>query len=71
MNDTRTAADAAMPILPIADLEQIYDRLAQAIDQAGEAKAEIFLVKLALLNARALGDAGLMQSHIEAALQDL
>ena len=57
--------------LDIGGLEAVYDRLAQAIDTAGEAKAALFLVKLALLNARALGDAELFSAHVEAALQDL
>ena len=57
--------------LPIAGLEAVYDSLAEAIDRAGEAKARLFLVKLALLNANALGDAGRFREHIEAALRDL
>lgn len=57
--------------LPIEGLEAVYDALAQAIDQAGPDKAELFLVKLALLNAHALADAGLFQQHLQAALQDL
>ena len=36
--------------LDIAGLEQVYDRLATAIDEAGPEKSELFLVKLALLN---------------------
>lgn len=57
--------------LTIPDLEDVYDALAHAIDQAGADKAEMFLVKLALLNANALGDTGLFQRHLHAALQDL
>ena len=57
--------------LPIEGLEAVYDALAQAIDQAGPDKTELFLVKLALLNAQALADAGLFQQHLQAALQDL
>ena len=34
------------PTLDIAGLEQVYDALATAIDQAGEAQTELFLVKL-------------------------
>jgi hypothetical protein len=59
------------PSLDISGLEAVYDRLAQAIDAAGEEKAPLFLVKLALLNAQALGDAGLFSRQIDAALQDL
>lgn len=57
--------------LDIASLETVYDRLAQAIDTAGTDKAELFLVKLALLNAQALGDAQLFAQLVNAALQDL
>lgn len=57
--------------LPIAGLEDAYDALAEAIDSAGEEKSELFLVKLALLNAHALGDADLFRQQIEAALRDL
>lgn len=57
--------------LSIADLETVYDALASAIDQAGAEKAELFLVKLALLNANALGQPERFQQHLQAALQDL
>ncbi|MEY4318116.1 MAG: hypothetical protein RI902_1924 [Pseudomonadota bacterium] len=57
--------------LSIAGLEEVYDALARAIDTAGPDKTELFLVKLALLNANALGDAALFQQHLSAALQDL
>ncbi len=57
--------------ISIPDLETVYDHLATAIDRAGPQKTELFLVKLALLNANALGDAGLFLQNIHAALQDL
>ncbi len=57
--------------LGTAGLEQVYDLLATAIDQAGPGKAELFLVKLALLNAQALGDAGQFGRQVHSALQDL
>ena len=57
--------------LDITGLETVYDALAQAIDQAGQEKRELFLVKLALLNAHALGDAALFKSHLQSALLDL
>ncbi|MCU0761546.1 MAG: DUF2783 domain-containing protein [Hydrogenophaga sp.] len=57
--------------LDVAGLEQVYDALAQAIDQVGESRSELFLVKLALLNARALGDPAPFLEHVQAALQDL
>lgn len=57
--------------LPIEGLETVYDTLAKAIDQAGDGKADLFLVKLALLNANALADSALFEQHVQAALQDL
>ena len=57
--------------LTIGGLETVYDQLAQAIDQAGEDKTELFLVKLALLNATALADPDLFGRHLASALQDL
>jgi len=57
--------------LTVSALEQVYDALAAAIDQAGPDKATLFLVKLALLNANALADPAVFASHIEAALVDL
>ncbi len=57
--------------LSIPGLEAVYDTLAAAIDQAGPDKSELFLVKLALLNADALGSAERFQQQVQAALQDL
>lgn len=65
-------AGASVPrALPIEGLESAYDALATAIDTAGTTKTEMFLVKLALLNANALGDAQLFRHHMDAALKDL
>jgi hypothetical protein len=57
--------------LDIAGLEHVYDALATAIDQAGPEKSELFLVKLALLNAKALANPTLFELQIASALQDL
>ena len=57
--------------LSIPGLEQVYDQLATAIDAVGPEKTELFLVKLALMNANALADPALFQAHIDAALKDL
>lgn len=57
--------------LTIPDLETVYDALATAIDQAGPDKAELFLVKLALLNANALANPKTFDTHVQAALRDL
>ena len=65
-----TNQTTTMP-LSIPDLETVYDTLAQAIDQAGPDKSELFLVKLALLNANALAQPETVRQHIQAALQDL
>jgi hypothetical protein len=70
--DTSEAhATAASRTLDIGGLEAVYDRLAHAIDEAGPEHSECFLVKLALLNAQALGDPVLFVRHVEAALRDL
>ena len=63
--------NAKTQALSIPDLETVYDVLAQAIDQAGPEKAELFVVKLALLNANALAQPETVRQHIQAALQDL
>lgn len=57
--------------LSIDALEDVYDTLAQAIDQAGPDKAQLLLVKLALLQANAQGDSQLFAQQVQAALQDL
>ena len=59
------------PALTVPQLEQVYDALALAIDQAGPGLSEKLLVKLALLNANALADPGLFQQHLDTALRDL
>lgn len=69
--ETSTMTAPAAPALDIPGLETVYDALATAIDTAGPDKAELFLVKLALLNANALADPALTQQHIQAALQNL
>lgn len=57
--------------LDIGGLEDVYDCLARAIDTAGPDKAELFLVKLALLNAQALGDPVGFSRQVDEALKDL
>lgn len=57
--------------LTTSGLEQVYDALATAIDAAGPEKTELFLVKLALLNAHALADPAVFRAHIDAAQKDL
>lgn len=57
--------------LTVPELEQVYDALAQAIDQAGPEQSEKMLTKLALLNANALANPALFQAQLAAALRDL
>lgn len=60
-----------MNTLSVQDLEVVYDVLADSLDKATAAKAELFLVKLALLSAQALGSAQTFTELTESALQDL
>lgn len=62
--------DTAVDGIAIGDLETVYDILAEAIDAAGD-RTELFLVKLALLNANALGSAAAFQRQVQEALKDL
>ncbi len=71
MNATAHSTPTRTTVLDIAGLEAVYDVLATAIDLAGPEKTELFLVKLALLNAQALGDADAFRQQVEAALLDL
>lgn len=57
--------------LTLIDIETIYDQLAGALDQAAQGKRELFLVKLALLSAHALGDAEQFMALTRTALLDL
>ena len=60
-----------MNTLSLNDLEQVYDRLADAVDRAPAGRSELMLAKLVLLLARELGDGARVISLIEAAEQDL
>ena len=59
------------PTLTLSGLEAVYDCLAETLDQAPPEKAELLLVKLALLLAQDLGDADRFAALAQAALQDL
>lgn len=56
--------------LPLPDLEQVYDELAEAVDRAGD-RRERFLAKLALLLAHELGDRERVAALIASAEADL
>lgn len=57
--------------LTLSGLEAVYDGLAETLDQAPPEKAELLLVKLALLLAQDLGDADRFAALARTALQDL
>lgn len=59
------------PVLDIAGLESAYETLATALDAVGRDKSELFLVKLALLCAREIGDARRLAALVESAQKDL
>lgn len=61
-----------MSTLPIEQLEQVYDLLAQAIDKTlPQEKSALFLTKLCLLCAEHIGDANEFEKLIHIALKDL
>lgn len=62
---------AAAPALDIAGLESVYETLASALDAVGPDKTELFLVKLALLSAREIGDAQRLATLVANAQKDL
>jgi hypothetical protein len=71
MSSQNAAPYAPKSGLSVLGLEQVYDQLATAIDAVGPKKTELFLVKLALMNANVLADPAVFQAHIDAALKDL
>ena len=57
--------------LAVEDLEAVWERLAEAVDRAGPEREALFLSKLAVLLADALGDRARAERLIETALEDL
>lgn len=55
----------------VENLENLWERLAEAIDRAGREHEVLFLSKLALLLGNELGDLARLQQLFETALQDL
>lgn len=53
------------------DLEEIFDKIARAIDQAGPERETLFLAKLALTLAHEVGDPAAVDAAISTALADL
>jgi phage FluMu protein gp41 len=60
-----------MPELTTAELELVYDHLAQAIDQVGSEQVPLYLTKLALLSAEALGSVQIFVELSDKAMQDV
>ena len=60
-----------LPDSAFADLEVVYDRLAEAIDRVGEAQESLFLAKLAMVLSHKLGDRAAVEDAIATALRDL
>lgn len=57
--------------LTLPGLEAVYDTLAETLDQAPDGKAELLLVKLALLLAQELGEPARFAELARRALDDL
>jgi len=57
--------------IKLADLEEAYDALAEAIDRTPPDRRELMLVKLVLLQARDAADPARLRALAEIALQDL
>jgi hypothetical protein len=57
--------------LTLADLESVYDLLAEAIDATPPEQTTLMLSKLALLLAQALGDRDQVAALVQTARRDL
>jgi hypothetical protein len=57
--------------LPFEDLEQVFETLAQAIDDVGAEQERLFLAKLALALSHKLGDLDQIAEAIAIARRDL
>ncbi len=58
-------------MLAVEDLEALWERLAEAIEQAGPERDRLMLAKLALLLADTLGDPDRTAALIQSATEDL
>lgn len=55
--------------LEFAELEQVYDLLAEAIDEAGPERETLFLAKLAMLLAQQIPDVDRIREAVASALR--
>ncbi|MGR2738643.1 DUF2783 domain-containing protein [Billgrantia sp. Q4P2] len=53
--------------LPFADLERVYEQLAEMLDELPESQERLFLAQLALALAHRVGDVELVTAAIEEA----
>jgi hypothetical protein len=58
-----------MPMLIDTELDEVYTQACHTMTQVGEAKAPLFLARLALLLMKEVGDAGRIRTAIETARQ--
>lgn len=54
-----------------ADLEAVYETLAEAVDSVRPEKRELLLAKIALLLAHDLNDAGKVRARVREAIENL
>jgi len=54
-----------------ADLEAVYEALAEKLDAVGPDRRDLFLAKLALLLSQDLGDTALVRTRIDEAARNL
>jgi len=79
--DERAAAAVAEPAagsgpmlerrMSVQDLEQVYDLIADALEECGPGRSELFLAKLALALANAIGSREAVAQVVRASLRDL
>ncbi len=60
-----------MATLSVEELEQVYELLAEAIDEVGAEHEAEFLTKMALALAERLGDPELVREAVEIAKRDI
>lgn len=57
--------------MPVDELEEVYDLVAEAIDAVGTDRESLFLTKLALILASQTGSVNLVADAVSAAQRDL
>jgi hypothetical protein len=55
----------------IAEIERVYDLIAEGVDRAGPGKSQLFLAKLSLALANLVGDSEAVANAVLAAGRDL